>query len=122
MVGRVRVDAGVRRRAAAAALIEGDQAKALGVEEAPMRRREAGPRTAMQEQDGRAVGGAAFLPSQAVAVPDVEDAAGVRFAGRIEVHKAAAAIDDDAVVVTSAARRLRRKRRAPRGRLITDLS
>ena len=63
----------VRVRATAAALIEQDDAVGVGIEELAVERGAAAAGPAVQEHGGLAVGVAADLPEDAVAVADVEE-------------------------------------------------
>lgn len=74
----------VRGAASAVALVEEDDAVALGVEEPPGARAAAGARTAVDDERGLALGIAADLPVDEVAVADVEHAVVVRLDGRVQ--------------------------------------
>ena len=67
-----------RHRAAAAALVEHDDAIELRIEETAMDRRRARTGPAMQEQHRHSLGIAALLPVDRVAAIDRQHAAGVR--------------------------------------------
>ena len=72
-----------RHRAAAAALVEYDDAIELRIEEPAMDRRRAGARSAVQEHDGHALGIAALLPIARVPTIDRQHAAGIgRYFGK----------------------------------------
>ena len=77
VIGRVVLQVAERHRAAAAALVEHDDAIELRVEEAAMHGRRAGARPAMQEDDRHALGIAALLPIDRVTPVDRQHAAGV---------------------------------------------
>jgi len=68
----------VRRRAAAAALVEQHDPVALRVEEPPLPRRRPAPRTAVQEHHRLALGVAGLLPIHALPVAGEEEAGLVR--------------------------------------------
>jgi hypothetical protein len=76
MAGGVVVYLAERHRTAAAALIEHHDAVELRIEEPPMDRCRTGPRPAVQEQRGHAVGVAALLPIDRVPAVDSQHAAG----------------------------------------------
>ena len=71
MPGRVVLEAGMGLRAAAAALIEQQHAILLRIEQPAMLGRAAGARTAMQEDGGLALGIAAHLPIDLMAIAGI---------------------------------------------------
>ena len=82
--GRVGLEAGMRRRAAAAALVEQGDVVARGIELAAMIGAAAGAGAAMQHHRRLALRIAALLPVERVAVADVEPAGPVGLDRRIE--------------------------------------
>ena len=77
MIGRVVLQVAQRHRAAAAALVEHDDAIELRIEEAAMHRRGTRARPAMQEDDRHALGIAALLPIDRVTPVDGQHSARV---------------------------------------------
>ena len=77
MAGGVVVQLAERHGAAAAALVEHDDAVELRIEEAAMHGRRTGARAAVQEHDGHALRIAALLPIDRVPPVDRQHAAGV---------------------------------------------
>ena len=77
MAGGVVVQLAERHRAAAAALVEHDDAVELRIEEPAMHRGRAGARAAVQEHDRHALRIAALLPIDRVSPVDRQHAAGV---------------------------------------------
>jgi hypothetical protein len=77
----------MRRRAPAAALVEQQHAVLRGVEEAPVFRRAAAARAAVQEHRGFAVRVSAHLPVDLVAIAGVEHAGLEGLDRRIELRQ-----------------------------------
>ena len=75
MPGRVGLEAGVRRRLAAAALVEQDDVVELRIEQPPLLGRDGAARPAMQEHRRLGALGADAFPVDDVAVADIEHAA-----------------------------------------------
>src|SRR4029077_2918539 len=84
MPGGVLINAGMRRRAAAAALVEQHHAVAIGIVIAPHDGGRAATGAAMQQNGGLAVGIAAFLVIKLVEPGDLEPSRAVRNDLRIE--------------------------------------
>ena len=93
--GRVVLEARVRPAAAAAALVEQDDAIARGIEEPARARVAAGAGAAVQEDRRLAVGIAAFLPVDLVAVADDQMPLAARLDGRIESASRTAVVQKD---------------------------
>ncbi len=87
--GGVVFQAGIGRGATAAALVEGDDAIEVGIEEAPTQAIAAGTRPAMEEQHRQAVGRAALIGVEYMGRFDGQLVAGIGLDFRVQIQHVA---------------------------------